>query len=192
MIGHLFTSGFVQWIGGLITSLNSATLFFLLGLASILVALIAGALFVSKYFFVPLSILALLIVWTFFVPIPIPNPPFRSAFVSALERSNATLRAIQRDNITADTEVLARVLPNGLTIKEAEIVLRKEWFYCGPFRDDGPSEAARWGQKYRHYMICKRSTYYHPFYQFGWRIELFANPDDVVESVRARRWYEGV
>jgi hypothetical protein len=92
-----------------------------------------GGVICFEVFFVPLSILALLIVWTFFVPIPIPIPPFRSAFVSALERSNATLRAIQRDNIAADTEVLARVLPNGLTIKEAEIVLRKEWFYCGPF-----------------------------------------------------------
>jgi hypothetical protein len=41
-------------------------------------------------------------------------------------------------------------------------------------------------------MTCKRTTYYHPFFMFGWRIELFANRDDVIESVRARRWYEGL
>ena len=192
MLGDLLISALVLWVGGLVTSLNSATVSLLLGLAAVFVTLIAGALFVSKYFFIPLSIFALLIVWTFFVPVPIPMPPFRSALVSALERSNATLRAIQRDSITADAEELARFLPNGLTIKEAEIVLRKEWFYCGPFQDVGASEAARWGEKYRHYMICKRYTYYHPFYRFGWRIELFANPNDVIESVRARRWYDGL
>ena len=79
-----------------------------------------------------------------------------------------------------------------MTVKEAEVVLLKEWFYCGPFEDVGASEAARWGEKYRHYMICERTTYYHPFFLFGWRIELFANRDDVVESVHARRWYEGL
>jgi hypothetical protein len=112
--------------------------------------------------------------------------------VSALERSNATLRVVRRDNITADSEALARFLPNGLTIREAEIVLREEGFDCGPFKDVGAIEAARWGEKYRHYMICKRYTYYHPFYMFGWRIELFANRDDVIESVRAIRWYDGL
>jgi hypothetical protein len=188
MFGDLLTSALVVWVGGLVTSLNSATAFLLLGLASVFVTLIAGA----KHFFVPLSIFALLIVWTFFVQVPIPTPPFRSALVSALERSNATLRAIQRDNITADAETLARFLPNGLTIREAEIVLRKEWFDCGPFQDVGASEAARWGEKYRHYRVCERYTYYHPFYMFGWRIELFANQDDVIESVRARRWYDGL
>ena len=150
------------------------------------------ALSVWKYFFIPLSILMALLVWTFFVPIPIPAPPFRSALVSDLEKSNAELRAIQPHNTTADAEALARFLPNGMAVKEAEVVLRKEWFYCGPFEDVGASEAARWGEKYRHYMICKRTTYYHPFFMFGWRIELFANRDDVVESVRARRWYEGL
>jgi hypothetical protein len=149
-------------------------------------------LFVSMCFFVPPSILALLIVWTFIVPVPIPTPPFRSDLVSALERSNATLRATQRDNITADAEALARFLPNGKTIKEFEIVVRNEGFLCGPFQDDGASEAARWGEKYRHYVICERTTYYHPFYMFGWRIELFANRDDVIESVRARRRYDGL
>jgi hypothetical protein len=139
-----------------------------------------------------LAAIVALFVWTFFVPIPIPAPPFRSALVSDLERSNAKLRAIQPHSITADAEALARFLPNGKTVKEAEVVLRKEWFYCGPFEDVGASEAARWGEKYRHYMICKRTTYYHPFFMFGWRIELFANRDDVVESVRARRWYEGL
>jgi hypothetical protein len=149
-------------------------------------------LFVSMYFFVPPSILALLIVWTFIVPVPIPTPPFRSDLVGALERSNATLRATQRDNITADAEALARFLPNGKTIKEVEIVVRNEGFLCGPFQDDGASEAARWGEKYRHYVICERTTYYHPFYMFGWRIELFANRDDVIESMRARRRYDGL
>jgi hypothetical protein len=133
-----------------------------------------------------------LIVWTFFVPVAIPVPPFRSAFVSALERSNATLRAIQRDNITVEAEVVAHFLPGGLPIEEAEVVLRKEWFHCGPFQDLGAGEAARWGKKYRHYMICERYTYFHPLYMFGWRIELFASPDDVVESVRALRWYDGL
>jgi hypothetical protein len=179
-----------EMVGVLFT--YSTTAFLVLGLASIFVTLIAGALLVSKYFFIPVSILALLIVWTFFVPVPIPTPPFRSALVSALEGSNATLRTIQRDNITADAETVARFLPIGSTIKEAEIVLRKEWFYCGPFKDDGASEAARWGEKYRHYMICKRYTYYHPFYMFGWKIELFANRGDVIESARAIRWYDGL
>jgi hypothetical protein len=142
--------------------------------------------------FVPLSIFALLIVWTFFLPVPIPMPPFHSALVSALERSNATLRAVQRDNATAEAGVLAYFLPNGLTIKEAEFVLRKEWFHCGPFQDVGASEAARWGEKYRHYMICERYTYYHPLYMFGWRIELFASAHDVIESVHAIRWYDGL
>jgi hypothetical protein len=190
MVGHLFTSAFVLWVGGLVTSLNSATGFLFLGLASVFATLIP--LSVSRYFFVPLSIFSLLIIWTFFVPVPIPTPPFRSALVGALERSNATLRTIQRDNITADAETLARFLPNGLTIGEADILLRKEGFYCGPFQDVGASEAARWGEKYRHYMICKRYTYYHPFYMFGWRIELFANRDDVIESVRAIRSYDGL
>jgi hypothetical protein len=145
-----------------------------------------------KLFFVLLSIFALLIVWTFFVPVLIPMPPFRSALVSALERSNATLRATQRDNATAEAGVLAHFLPNGLTIKEAEIVLRKEWFHCGPFQDVGASEATRWGEKYRHYMICERYTYYHPLYMGGWRIELFASPGNVIEGVRAIRWYDGL
>jgi len=188
MVGDLF----VLWVVAFVTSLNSTTIFLLLGLTSIFVILIAGALFVSKYFLIPISIFALLIVWTFFVPVPIPTPPFRSALVSALERSNATLRATQRDNITADAETVAVFLPNGSTINEAKIVLRKDWFYCGPFRDDGASEAARWGEKYRHYMICKRYTYYHPFFMGGWRIELFANRDNVIESVRAIRWYDGL
>jgi hypothetical protein len=112
--------------------------------------------------------------------------------VSALERSNATLRANQRDNATADAEALAPFLPNGLTTREAEIVLRKEWFDCGPFQDVGASEAVRWGEKYRHYVICRRYTYYHLFYMFGWRIELFANRHDVIESVRAIRLYNGL
>jgi hypothetical protein len=181
---------FVLWVGGSVTHLNSTTVL-LLALASVLVTLVAGALFVSRYFFIPLSILALLlIVWTLFVPVAIPTPPFRSEFVTALERSNATLRTLQHDNITADAEVLARFLPNGLTIREAEIVLRKEWFDCGPFQD--AREAARWGEKYRHYIVCNRTTYYHPLYMFGWRIELFANQDDVIESVSARRSYEGL
>lgn len=178
MVGLLFT--------------YSTTAFLLLGLASLFVILIGSALLVSKYYFIPLSILALLIVWTLFVPVPIPTPPFRSAFVSALEGSNATLRAIHRDNITADAETVARFLSIGSTIKEAEIVLRKEWFHCSPFQDDGARNAAGWGEKYRHYMICKRYTHYHPLYMFGWKIELFANPDDVLESVRALRWYEGL
>jgi len=126
------------------------------------------------------------------VAIPIPAPPFRSALVSDLEGSNAKLRAIQPHNITVDLEALARFLPNGMAVKEAEVVLRKEWFYCGPFEDVGANEAVRWGEKYRHYMICKRTTHYHPFFMLGWRIELFANRDDVIESVRARRWYEGL
>jgi hypothetical protein len=58
MLGDLLTSAFVKWIGSIVTSLNSATGFFLLGLACVFV--IAGAaLFVSKYFFIPVSILAL-------------------------------------------------------------------------------------------------------------------------------------
>ena len=58
MLGDLLTSAFVKWIGSIVASLNSATDFFLLGLACIFV--IAGAaLFVSKYFFIPVSILAL-------------------------------------------------------------------------------------------------------------------------------------
>jgi hypothetical protein len=169
MVGALLTSAFILWVGGLVTNLDSSAFFLLLGLALIFVILVVGALFASNYFSVPLSIFALLlIVWTFFVPVSIPTPPFRSALVSALESSNAKLRAIQRDNITADAEALARFLPNGLTIKEAEVVLHKEWFYCGPFQDAGTSEAARWGEKYRHYMICKRYTYYHPFGMYGW------------------------
>jgi hypothetical protein len=192
MPGNPLTSMFVLWVGGSVTNLNSTTVL-LLALASVLVTLVAGALFVSRYFFIPLSILALLlIVWTLFVPVAIPTPPFRSEFMTALERSNATLRTLQHDNITADAEVLARFLPNGLTIREAEIVLRKEWFDCGPFQDDGAREAERWGEKYRHYMVCNRTTYYHPLYMFGWRIELFANQDDVIESVSARRSYEGL
>jgi hypothetical protein len=147
---------------------------------------------VGKYFLIPLSIVALLVIWVFFLPVPIPTPPFHSPLVSALEGSNATLRAIQRDNITADAETLARFLPNGLTIREAEIVLRQEGFYCGPFQDDGASEGARWGEKYRHYVVCKRNTYYHPFYMVGWKIELFANQDGVIESVRAIRSYDGL
>src|SRR5258705_11824770 len=111
MVGHLFTSAFVLWVGQLVTSLNSVTVFLLLGLTLVFATLIP--LSVSRYFFVSLSIFSLLIVWTFFVPVPIPMPPFRSALVSALERSNATLRAIQRHNITADAEELARFLPNG-------------------------------------------------------------------------------
>jgi len=183
---------FVLWVGGSVMHLNSTTVL-LLALASVLVALVAGALFVSKYFSIPLSILALLlIVWTLFVPVAIPTPPFRSEFVTALERSNTTRRTLQRDNITADAEVLARFLPSGLTIRQAEIVLRNEWFDCGPFQDVGAREAARWGEKYRHYMVCNRTTYYHPLYMFGWRIELFANRDDVIESVRAGRSYEGL
>jgi hypothetical protein len=178
MVGILFT--------------YSTTAFLFLGLASIFVTLIAGMLFVSKYFLIPLSMLAVLIIWTLFVPVPIPTPPFRSALVSALEGSNATLRAIQRDDITADAETVARFLPIGSTIKEAEIVLRKELFHCSPFQDDGSREAARWGEKYRRYIICRRYTYYHPFYMYGWKIELFANRDDVIESVRAIRWYEGL
>jgi hypothetical protein len=43
------------------------------------------ALSVWKYFLFPLFILMALLVWTFFVPIPIPAPPFRSALVSDLE-----------------------------------------------------------------------------------------------------------
>jgi hypothetical protein len=132
-----------------------------------------------------------LIAWTLFVPVAIPTPPFRSELVTTLEASNAALRVRQRDNVTADAEALARFLPTGLTIREAELVLRREWFDCGPFRDDGASEA-RGEEKYRHYMVCNRTTYYHPLYMFGWRIELFANRDDVIESVRARRSYEGL
>jgi hypothetical protein len=142
--------------------------------------------------FISLSILGLLIGWTLFVPVPIPTPPFRSALVSALEGSNATLRELRRENITADAEAVARFLPIGSTIKEAEIVLRNEWFHCSPFKDDGAREVVRWGEKYRHYMICKRYTYYHPFYMFGWKIEMFASRDDVIESVRAIRWYDGL
>jgi hypothetical protein len=175
-----------------ILSTYSTTAFVLVGLASLFATLIGSALLVSKYYFIPLSMLALLIVWTLFVPVPIPTPPFRSALVTALETSNATLRAIQRDNITADAEAVARFLPIGSTVKEAESVLRKELFYCSPFQDDGAREAARGGEEYRHYMICKRYTYYHPFYMFGWKIELFASRDDVIESVRAIRWYDGL
>jgi len=108
-----------------------------------------------------LAAIVALFVWTFFVAIPIPAPPFRSALVSDLESSNAKLRAIQPHNITADSEAVAQFLPNGMAVKEAEVVLRKEWFYCGPFEDVGANEAVRWGEKYRHYMICKRTTYYH-------------------------------
>jgi hypothetical protein len=42
--------------------------------------------------------------------------PSLGTIVTALERSNATVRAIQRDNITGHAEELARFLPNGLTI----------------------------------------------------------------------------
>jgi hypothetical protein len=102
------------------------------------------------------------------------------------------LRAMQRDNATAEAEAVARFVPHGMTVKEAEVVLSKEWFRCGPFQDAGATEAARWGEKYRHYIICERTTYYHPFYMFGRKIELFANGEDVIESVRAIRWYEGL
>jgi len=145
----------------------------------------------ALYLLLPLLILALLF-WTFFVPLAIPTPPFQSALVRDLERSNAKLRAMQRDNATAEAEAVARFVPHGMTVKEAEVVLRKEWFRCGPFQDAGATEAARWGEKYRHYIICERTTHYHPFYMFGWKIELFANRDDVIESVRAIRWYEGL
>jgi hypothetical protein len=124
------------------------------------------ALAVAKYSSIPLSIIALLM-WAFFVPLAIPTPPFQSALVSDLERSNAKLRATQHNNVTAEAEAVARFLPNGMTVKEAEVVLRKEWFHCSPFQDVGVSEAARWGEKYRHYITCERTTNYHPFYMFG-------------------------
>jgi len=53
MPGNLLTSMFVLWVGGSVTHLTWTQLS-----ASVLVTLVAGALFVSRYFFIPLCILA--------------------------------------------------------------------------------------------------------------------------------------
>jgi hypothetical protein len=141
---------------------------------------------------VPLLVLVLILDWIFLVPIPIPTVLFHSPFLEALERSNAKIHMTERNNITADAKDIASFLPKGLTIKDAELFLRSEWFYCGPFKDLGAAEAARWGNQYRHFKVCERMTYFHPLMQGGWKIELFADRDDVVDNVRALRYYEGI
>lgn len=99
-----------------------------------------------EVFFIPLSILALLlIVWALFMPVAIPTPPFRSKFLTALKRSNAMLRTRQRDNIIADAEVLARFLPNRLTITEAEIVPQRECAKCPLMTQTGYSPSGPYG-----------------------------------------------
>ena len=141
---------------------------------------------------IPITVFLLVLAWTFLVPVPIPVALFRSPLLDALERSNAEIRARERDNITADAKDIANFLPKGLTAKDAEIFLRGERFYCGPFEDLGASEAARWGNQYRRLKICKRLTYFHPFMQGGWEIYPFADRDDFIDSLRAIRYYDGL
>ena len=141
---------------------------------------------------IPFIVLLLILVWTFLVPFFIPVVLFRSPLLDALERSNAEIRATERYNITADAKDIANFLPKGMQVKDAEIFLHSEGFYCDPFEDWGAKEAERWGDKYRHFKVCKRLTHFHPIGQFGWKIQLFADSDDVVESIRAIRYYDGL
>jgi hypothetical protein len=154
--------------------------------------LVAGGLFVSRYIFVVLAAFVLIFVWAFFVPILVPVPPFRSVLLDALERSNAKIRETNKDNITANSEEIATFFPSRPTLEAAEGMLHKEGFSCGPLRGWGDTEIARWGQKYRRFKICMRRTYFHPFGSFGWQIYLFPNEVDVVESMSANRWYDGL
>jgi hypothetical protein len=141
---------------------------------------------------IPLAILLLILAWTFLVPVFIPVALFHSPLLDALERSNAEIRAAEPYNITADAKEIANFFPKGLTVREAEIFMDSERFYCGPFSDYGAREAERWGNKYRHFKVCERLTHFHPLGQRGWKIYLFADRDDVIESVRAIRYYDGV
>jgi hypothetical protein len=142
---------------------------------------------------VPVIGLLLILAWALFVPVAIPTVLFRSPLLEALELSNAKIRATERDNITADDATdIASFLPKGLTVKDAETFLRSERFYCGPFEDWGAAEAARSGNQYRHFKVCERLTAFHPLMQWGWKIYLFTDADDLVDSVRAFRYYEGV
>jgi hypothetical protein len=140
----------------------------------------------------PFLVCMLVLVWVFLLPVPIPVPPLHSPLLDALERSNATIRAVDAHNPTANPEDIAGLLAKGLTTKNAESFLRNERFYCGPFQDMGAREARRWGEKYRHYKVCKRLTYFHPLGSGGWEIRLFVDRNDMLESVNASRYYDGV
>ena len=154
--------------------------------------LVAGGLFVSRYIFVLLAVLVLIFVWAVLVPIPIPVPPFRSALLDALERSDAKIRETKNHNITANTEDIAQFFSSRPTLGEAEGVLRKEGFSCGPLQGWNEREIARWGEQFRRYKICMRPTYVHPFFAYGWEVYLFAGEVDVVGSMMARRYYNGL
>ncbi len=48
---------------------------------------------------------------------------------------------------------MARFLRKGMTVEEA--VLRKCGFRYSPYQDVRISEAARWGEKFRHYYFAR-------------------------------------
>jgi hypothetical protein len=164
----------------------------LVALLVVVAILVAGGVFVSRYIFVLLAVFVLIFVWAVFVPIQVPVPPFHSALLDHLEQSNAKIRETKKDNITTNSEDLAPFFPSHPTLEEAEGVLRKEGFSCGPLQGWNEKEIARWGQEFRRFKICTRLRYFHPLASFGWEIYLFASEADTVESMMARRYYDGL
>jgi len=59
---------------------------------------------------------------------------FTAALVGALARSNAKLRAMQRDNAPAEPKAVARFLSKAMTIKGPKLCGAKAWFHCSQFQ----------------------------------------------------------